>query len=270
MSKPSNTTLSQLIQNFFCERLQAQQQVSPHTLASYRDTLRLLLAFVQEQTRRPPSQQTLSDWCAPMILRFLDHLEKDRGCQACTRNARLAALRAFMRYVTQQAPEALAWATQVLAIPLKRYDRHLVQPLSLMEVDFILESTDPITPSGRRDHLLFNLLYHTGARISEALQVRQQDIHWGPPPTLCLHGKGRRERIIPLLKPIAQELKQTLAQSPHEPTALLFQNRFGQPLTRWGVEKRLRQTVHRAALRCPSPQNRAISPHTFQRHRPAS
>jgi site-specific recombinase XerD len=224
-----------LVQNFFCQRLQAQQQVSPHTLASYRDTLR-----------------------------FLDHLEQERGCQTRTRNVRLAALRAFMRYVSQQAPEALALTSQVLAIPLKRFDRQLVQPLSVAEAQAILAATDPATQSGRHDHLLFNFLYHTGARVSEALQLRQQDIHWGPPSTACLHGKGRKERVLPLLKPIARELKCAWAQSPHQPSTLIFQNRFGQPLTRWGVEKRLGRTVQRAAQCCPSLKGRTVSPHTFR------
>ncbi len=264
MSKPSLPSLSQLVQNFFCQRLQAQQQVSAHTLASYRDTLRLLLAFVERKTGRSPSQQALRDWNGQMILRFLDHLEKERGCQARTRNVRLAALRAFMRYVSQQAPESLALASQVLAIPLKRFDRQLVQPLSVPEVQAILATTDPATRSGHRDHLLFNFLYHTGARVSEALGLRQQDLRWGPPSTASLHGKGRKQRIVPLLKPVALELKRALAQAPQEPTALIFQNRFGHPLTRWGVEKRLRRTVQQAAQHCPSLKGRTVSPHTFR------
>ena len=198
MNKPSLPPLSPLVQNFFCQRLQAQQQVSPHTLASYRDTLRLLLAFVERQSGHSPSQQTLGDWNGPTILRFLDHLEKERGCQARTRNVRLAALRAFMRYVSQQAPEALALTSQVLAIPLKRFDRQLVQPLSVPEAQAILSATDPLTHSGRRDHLLWSFLYHTGARISEALRLRQQDIGWGPPTTACLQS-GRLSREYPSL-----------------------------------------------------------------------
>ena len=192
MSKARGPALDQLVQNFFWQRLQAQQQVSPHTVASYRDTLRLLLAFVQQQTGRAPSQQTLSDWNASMILRFLDYVEKERGCQARTRNTRLAALRAFMRYVAQHAPEALALASQVLAIPPKRFDRRLIQPLSVPEVEAILAATDGAAPGGRRDHLLFNLLYHTGARVSEALQLRCRDIQWGPPSVVCFQGKGRK------------------------------------------------------------------------------
>lgn len=238
MSKLPSLPLGPLLQSFFCQRLQDQQQVSPNTLASYRDTMRLLLHFVAEQTGCPAHQQTLTDWRADTILHFLDHVEKERDCQVRTRNHRLAALRAFMRYVTQQAPEALALAGQVLAIPLKRFDRPLIQPLSREETQAILQATDLSTDSGRRDHLLFNLLYHTGARITEALQLRPADIHWGPPPTLCLHGKGRKERVLPLLKPLAQELQQALSLRPLEATALIFQNRLGQRLTRWGVQKR--------------------------------
>jgi len=264
MNKPSLPPLGPWVQDFFCQRLQSQQQVSPHTIASYRDTLRLLLAFVEQKTGQPPSQQTLGDWNGRTILNFLDHLEKQRGCQARTRNVRLAAVRAFMRYVAGQAPETLALTSQVLAIPLKRCDRRLVQPLSAPEVAAILAATDPATPGGQRDHLLFSLLYHTGARVSEALKLRSQDIHWGPPNLVCFHGKGRKERSVPLLKPLAKELKHLLDQCPQEPGALIFKNRLGQTLTRSGVEKRLNQTVRRAVHRCPSLKARTVSPHTFR------
>jgi site-specific recombinase XerD len=252
------------VQDFFCQRLQSQQQVSPHTVASYRDTLRLLLAFVAQKTGPPPSRQTLGDWNGRTILNFLDHLEKQRGCQARTRNVRLAAVRAFMRYVSGQAPETLALTSQVLAIPLKRCDRRLVQPLLAPEVAAILAATDPATPGGQRDRLLFSLLYYTGARVSEALKLRFQDIHWGPPNVVCFHGKGRKERSVPLLKPLAKELKHLLAQSLQEPGALIFKNRLGQTLTRSGVEKRLNQTVRRAVQQCPSLKARTVSPHTFR------
>jgi integrase/recombinase XerD len=153
MNKAPPLPLGPLVQYFFCQRLQAQQQVSPHTVSSYRDTFRLLFAWVERQTGRAPSQQTLADWDAPQILRFLDHVEKKRGCRARTRNVRLAAVRAFMRSVAQQAPEAVALTSQVLAIPLKRFDRPLVQPLSVAEAEAILAAIDLHTESGRRDHL---------------------------------------------------------------------------------------------------------------------
>jgi site-specific recombinase XerD len=223
-----------------------------------------LFAFVEQQTGRSPSQQTLADWDAPMILSFLDHVEKKRGCLARTRNVRLAAVRAFMHSVAQQTPEAVALTSQVLAIPLKRFDRPLVQPLSVAEVEAILAATDLDTESGRRDHLLFNLLYHTGARVSEALRLQQQDVHWGPSSTVHFHGKGRKERVIPLLKPVVQELQPLLARQPAEPTAFLFANRWGQPLTRWGVVKRLGLAVARALPQCPSLKGRTVTPHTFR------
>ena len=256
--------LGQLLHSFFCQRLVAQQHASAHTVASYRDTLRLLLAFVQARGGPAPSQQSVADWSASTILAFLDHLEQERGCQVRTRNARLAALRAFMHYVAQQSPEALAHTTPVLAIPLKRYNRRLIHPLSQPEVQAVLEATDASTASGRRDHLLFNLLYHTGARVSEALALRQQDLNWGSPSVLHLHGKGRKERTLPVLQSLAIELRDYLSRLPQQPDALIFQNRFGEPLTRWGVVKRLRQTVQRASQRCPTLQNRTVSPHTFR------
>lgn len=264
MNRTPIPSLDRLLQAFFWQRLQAQQQVSAHTLASYRDSLRLLLHFVHRQTGRPPSQQRLADWNAPTILRFLEHLETERGCQIRTRNVRLAALRAFMRFVAQQAPESLALANAVLAIPLKRFDRRLIQPLSEVEVEAILQATAGTTATQRRDHLLFQLLYHTGARISEALALRQRDIRFGPPAVVCFQGKGRKQRAIPLLPPLVTELKSALARSPNDPEAFVFPNRWEGPLSRSGAEKRLRRLVRQAQGRCPSLRARSVTPHTFR------
>jgi site-specific recombinase XerD len=264
MSKDLSPSLGQLLQSFFCQRLLAQQHASTHTVASYRDTVRLLLAFVQEQRGRAPSQQSLADWNAPTILAFLDYLEQKRRCQVRTRNARLAGLRAFMRHMAYQAPEALAQTNQILAIPLKRYTRRLVQPLSPAELEALLQATDPATQSGRRDHLLFNLLYLTGARVSEALALRQRDLCWGPPSVLQFQGKGRKERAVPLLKPLSTELRDFLNGAPQQLDALIFHNRFDQPLSRWGVVRRLQHTAQRASQRCSTLKNRVVSPHTFR------
>ena len=209
MSKTSSPLLAPLVETFFCQRLQGQRQVSPHTLGSYRDALRLLLAFVQQRTGRAPCDQTLADWDAATILLFLDYLEKERGCQARTRNLRLAALRAFMHYVAQQAPEALAVANGVLAIPMKRFERRLVSPLSEPELEAILQTTDQTTESGQRDHLLLAFLYYTGARISEALQVRHQDIQWGPPSTVSFQGKGRKYGKVVVMERCSKNTLQT-------------------------------------------------------------
>src|SRR6266498_2590611 len=179
MSKAVVKTLQELVQTFFCQRLQNQQRVSGHTVASYRDTFRLAFEFIQKQTGRSPSQQSLSDWESPTILSFLDYLEKERGCEPRTRNSRLAAIRGFMRYVSQQEPAALALSSRVLAIPTKRFDRPLLGFLSKEELNAILGAVDGNTISGRRDGVLFRLLFHTGARVSELVALRRQDIRFG-------------------------------------------------------------------------------------------
>ena len=264
MSKVSTTAFSQLMQNFFCQRLQIQQRVSGHTLASYRDTFRLGLEFIKQQTGREASQQKVEDWDAPNVLAFLDYLENKRGCQPRTRNNRLAAIRAFMRYVGQQEPMALAVSSRVLAIPMKRFNRPLLGFLSAPELDAIVSAIDVNTDSGRRDRLLFGLLYHTGARVSEILALQRQDIQWGRVASLQLKGKGRKLRLVPLLKPIATELKRHLTEIPTEPLTPVFTNRFGESLSRSGVEKRLQIAVTCASKRCASLKGRNISPHTFR------
>jgi len=264
MPKALPNRLPELVQRFFSERLQSQQAASAHTLASYRDTFRLLLKFIEQKTRRAPSQQRLQDWNASHLLQFLDHLEKQRGCRARTRNSRLAAIRAFMRYVAQEEPAALHLTQRALAIPMKRFDRPMLGHLSGSEVAAILAATDATTASGRRDHLLWSLLYNTGARVSEILALQRQHVREQPTPAIEIQGKGRKQRLLPLWKSTATELKKHLANLPAEPTAALFVNRFGQPLSRSGVEKRLRLVVERAGCACPSLRGRSISPHTLR------
>jgi integrase/recombinase XerD len=264
MSKELPNRLPELLETFFCHRLPSQQAVSPHTLCSYRDTFRLLLRFIEQKTGRAPSQQRLQDWNSSRLLQFLDHLEQQRGCQVRTRNSRLAAIRTFMRYVAQQEPSAVALTQSVLAIPMKRFDRPLLGHLSRPELEAILAATDSTTPSGRRDHLLLSLLYNTGARVSEILALQPRHVRQQPTHLIEITGKGRKQRLLPLWKSTASELKMHLASLPAEPTGFVFTNRFGQPLSRSGVEKRLRLAVQRALPACPSLGGRRISPHTFR------
>ena len=263
MTKPAPRSLPELIQDFFTQRLERQRRLSPHTIASYRDTFRLLLRFIEQRTGREPARQQLTDWEAPALLAFLDDLEQQRHCQPCSRNFRLAARRTFLRYVAQQEPSALALAQRVLAIPMKRHDRHVLGFLTPVEVEAILAATNA-TESGRRDHCLFHLLHQTGARISEALNLQRQDVLWQPRVEVQLHGKGRKQRTLPLNAAVAAELKTHLRGRPSEPTAWVFANRWGEALTRSGVEKRLARTVQQAARQCPSLKGRSISPHTFR------
>jgi integrase/recombinase XerD len=266
MSKAQPNPLPSLVQSFFAQHLTAERQLSPCTAASYRDTFRLLFAYVESKTRRNASAQHLEDWDAPHVLRFLEYVEKQRGCSARTRNARLAALHCFMGYVAQRQPAFLALAGRVLAIPSKRHTQPLLGFLSVEQLQAILEAPTAATVSGRRDRLLFQLLYNTGARVSEMVALNREDVAAGTCQNLALHGKGRKERLVPLWPKTARQLRQWLEQLPPEPSTPVFTNRFGKRLSRFGVEKRLQQAVHEAAKACPSLQGRQISPHIFRHY----
>ncbi len=252
--------LPNLIQTFFSERLQAQRQLSPATIASYRDTVRLLLNYVEQQTHRRPSQQVLEDWDAPQILQFLQQLEKQRANSPRSRNLRLTAIHSFMRFVAQQAPEVLALTARVLAIPMKRFERPLLGYLSHSEVKAVLSAPDKTTASGQRDRILFELMYNTGARVSEVAALNRQDIQLPPIRLVQLQGKGRKQRAVPLWKSTAAHLQGWLAQNPGLPSGPLFTNHLGQRLSRFGIQYRLQC----AARHCPSLKGRAVSPHVLR------
>ncbi len=253
-----------LVQNFFARHLVAERQLSPCTVASYRDTFRLLLGYGQAQLRRSAATQRLEDWDAPHILGFLEHLEKQRHCCARSRNARLAAIHCFMRFVAQREPRFLALAGRVLAIPNKRHARPLLGYLTAAQVQAILEAPAPDTVSGRRDRLLFQLLYNTGARVSEIVALNRQDLLRNTCQTVTLHGKGRKERTVPLWPKTARQLRQWVEQLPPEPSAPVFTNRRGDRLSRFGIDKRLAQAAQKASRVCPSLHGRRVSPHVLR------
>ena len=263
MSKAKLSLLPGLVQDFFVRHLVAERHLSPCTISSYRDTFRLLVNYLENQIHRCASEQRLEDWDAPGILGFLDHLEKDRKCCPRTRNARLAAIHCFMKYLCRRCPESSALAQRVLAIPSKRHAQPLVGYLSVQEVQAILDTPSGSTYSGRRDRLFFQLLYNTGARVSELVALNRQDFDCTC-QTVTLHGKGRKERTVPLWPKTARQVRQWLDQLPQSPSTPVFANRFGTRVSRSGVEKRLRQTAHEAAHVCPSLRTRRVSPHVFR------
>jgi integrase/recombinase XerD len=257
-------TLASLLQDFFCQWLTAQRNASPRTIASYRDTFRLLLRFVQDRCHGSLATLALADMDAPVVLRFLDHLEHDRGNCVRSRNARLAALRSFYQYVASRDPAQLQVVQRVLAIPRKRHDRPVLGFLQPAEMRAVQEATDTSTWSGRRDHVLLATSYNTGARVSELVSLQASDFTAGPTATLHLRGKGRKERRVPLWKSTARLLSRWLAANPGPTDRPLFPNRDGQPLTRSGVAFRLRLATRRAIDACPSLRGRKISPHTLR------
>jgi len=253
-----------LVRDFFCERLLNQQNVSPHTIAAYRDAFRLLLAFVQRRKRKPPSKLCLEHIDAPTVLAFLEYLETERGNCERTRNARLAAIRAFVEYASARDPAALPLAQRVLAIPQKRFNRPLLGHLTRPETEAVIDAPDLTRWSGRRDRAMFQVMYNTGTRVSEVIGLCRRDLHLGPSAYVHVHGKGRKDRCIPLWKATAAILTEWLTETTDGEDMPLFPNRHGKRLSRSGVEDRLRRAVVQASLRCPSLRGKDVSPHTLR------
>jgi len=254
---------SSLVQDFFMQRLMSQGNASARTVASYRDTLRLLLRYTAA-TGKPPTTLTLADLDAPFILAFLDHLEQKRGNSVRTRNLRLAAIRSFLHYAALCDPTSLPTIQRVLAIPTKRFDRPMLGFLSREEMEAVITAPDPSTWSGQRDQAMLATLYNTGARVSEIASARISDAQLDR--NLCLHirGKGRKERTVPLWKRTANVLKAWCARLDSVAEGPLFPNRDGSSLSRFGVAKRLRTAVAAAVQKCPTLAGRRVSPHTLR------
>lgn len=256
--------LAALIQGFFCDRMVQQQNLSAHTVASYRDTFRLLLQYCQEQQRKSPEKLKPEDLDAPVVLAFLDHLERHRGNSARTRNTRLAAVHSFMKYAQSRDPGLIAVAQRVLAIPAKRFHRPLLGYLSKDEVAAVIGAPSQDTWSGRRDRMLLAVLYNTGVRVSEAIALRRMDVVLTPTRTVRIRGKGRKDRQVPLWKATAASLKDWLKEIDSGPETPLFPNRHGRAMSRSGMEDRLGQAVKAAVSSCQSLRGKKVSPHTLR------
>jgi len=262
--RPFSPAFSTLLQDFFCQRLVNQCNASTCTIAAYRDTFRILLSYLEQFHKKRPGEVTLTDLDAPRLLSFLDYLQEVRKNSIRSRNSRLAALRSFMRYAATRDPASLPIIERVLAIPVKRYDRRLLGFLSRDEIQAIQEAPAPSTWSGQRDRIMFGLLYNTGARVSEVVGLRVSDVSLDQGPSVRIRGKGRKERSIPLWRTTAAALRQWLNRIDQAPTAPLLPNSFGKPMSRSGVESRLKKAVQIAAKKQPSLLGRAISPHTLR------
>ena len=255
------TSFPELLQRFFAH-MRSAREVSPHTTAAYRDTFRLLLPFIAKRRRISVDQITLETFVPDTILAFLDHLQRDRRNTPRTRNARLAGIHAFVRFAMDQvAPDFLADAQRLLAIPCKRAEKPLLGFLTRAEVEAILAAPDLSLWTGRRDHLLFALLYNTGARISEALQITQKDLQRR---IVRLHGKGRKERDVPLWPQTERELRNWCEDNNIAASAPVFYNRDGHPISRRNANRRFDLTLAKAAASCPSLRGRKITLHTWR------
>jgi len=258
------TALAPTLQAFFTERLIRQRHASAHTIAAYRDTLRLLLGYAAEHTGRAPSALDIADLDAPLIGGFLDHLEHGRGNGVRTRNARLAAIHSLFRFAALAHPEHAASIARVLAIPPKRFDRALISYLTEPEVDALLTCCDQTTWTGRRDHALLLLAVQTGLRISELTGLTRADVHLGSGAHVACHGKGRKDRITPLTNATVAVLRDWHGEHHGAPGAPLFPTRRGTPLSRDAIEHRLAHYARLAANRCPSLRGKTITAHVLR------
>ena len=227
--QPSFATL---LERFFTQRLMQQRQASVHTIASYRDTFRMLLQFAHKRLRKAPSALALEDIDAPLVMAFLDELERVRGITARTRNLRLTAVHSFFRFAAFEVPTHAAHIQRVLAIPAKRFTRTLVPFLNPQEVDSLLAAPDQRAWSGRRDHALLLLAVQTGLRLSELTGLRHEDLHIGTGAHVRVIGKGRKERCTPLSKSTRVVLAAWIREPPRAKDQPLFPNARGGRLAR--------------------------------------
>ena len=260
-TESADVTLGTLTQAFFLERLIAQRNASRQTVVAYRDSFRLLLHFADRHLGKAPERLALTDVDAPLVLAFLDHLERDRRNSIRSRNARLAAIRSFVHFAAFKEPAALPSLQRVLAIPMKRFDRPLLGFLSKDEIHAILGAPSANRWSGQRDRIMFATLYNTGARVSELTGLRVADVILEGSACVHLHGKGRKNRSVPLWRTTTTQLRHWLPRIDSRPDRPLFPSTRGGRLARPAVTARLRLAVQRAVGQCPSLANLHISPH---------
>lgn len=256
--------LSNLIQDYFYQRLINQRDSSQRTISTYRDTFRLFLCFSQEYLGKRIDKIQLSDLNAEVVLRFLDYLETKRKNSIRTRNNRLATIRSFMQYVALQEPTSLTMIEKILAIPFKRFDRPLVGFLTREEIRAIIDAPKSESWSDQRDRVLFATLYNTGARASEIINVCVSDIDLSRSKSILLHGKGRKERTIPLWTSTITLLRNWLKRINSDPECFVFPNRYGEKITRSGLEYRLSVATKIASKNLSSLIKKRVSPHVIR------
>lgn len=257
------TRLAPTLQAYFTTRLCGELGASPHTVAAYRDTWRLLLRFTAQTYGWAPTKLDLAQLDAALVSRFLTHLETGRGNSVTTRNARLAAIHSFYDYAALRHPEHADTIARVLDIPAKRHHRTDLTYLTPLEVTALLAAADPDTTAGRRDHAMIQLAVTTGLRVSELTALTPADIHLGTGAHVACTGKGRKRRITPLDQQTVTTTRQYLTGLPAG-TQFLFPTRTGTRMSTDAVARRLTQLVNVAAPSCQTLAAKNVSPHTLR------
>jgi len=262
MSRPID--FPALLQSFFTKRLMAQRRASPHTIASYRDTFRLLLQFAHKELGKPASQITLEDLNAKFIGAFLDDLERSRGNGVRSRNLRMTVIRSFFRYSILEAPQYSELIQRVLAIPSKRQERRLVGFLSRIEIDALLSAPNRNNWLGRRDYTLLLIAIQTGLRVAELTALRHQDVVLGRGAHVRCEGKGRKQRSTPLTKPAITVVAEWIREQGQENTRILFPTASGGRLSSDSVQYLVSKYAAAAQRTCPTLKTKRITPHVLR------
>lgn len=257
-------TFPALLQAFFTDRLMQQRRVSPHTIAAYRDSFRLLLRYARDRLKACPTALTLEQLTPAFIGAFLEHLEHDRRNSARTRNARLAAIHSFFRFVALAEPAHALLCQRVLAMPSKRYDQKPIAFLTRPEIDALLATPDRSTWRGHRDHTLLLLAVQTGLRVSELIGLRRQSIVCDMGAHVRCDGKGRKQRCTPLRAETVSALRAWCRRQPGAPGDPLFPSGYGRPLSRDAIEHLLSRYAQRAASHCASLRYKRVTPHVLR------
>jgi integrase len=258
-------TVTSLLQGFFTERLVRQLQASPQTVSAYRDTIKLLLMFAAQKTKKAPTRLTIDELDAVTVGAFLSYLDNERHNSTATHNARLAAIHSFYRYALPLIPDRAHTASQVLAIPQRRHDRAIVSYLTSPETDALLAAPDRTNWYGRRDHALLLTTVQTGLRVSEVTGLTIQDITTTTPGA-AVHttGKGRKERVTPLTRQTAVVLRAWLPEAGPAPSGPAFPTHRGTRMSTDAVQRLVAKHATAAALSCPSISSKHVTPHTLR------
>ena len=266
MCSTAPNALARAVHGFFGPYLMEQRGLSRHTVLSYRDTLALLLRFIAQTRHTDPATLDLDALTADVILAFLKHLESDRHNKTSSRNVRLAAIHAFARYVSIQFPERLQQVQQIVGIPFKRAGTRPIEYFEYDEIRAILDSADRATPSGRRDYALLALMFNSGARVQEIVDIGACDLQLQSPPQIKLVGKGRKTRICPLWPQTAKVLKAFVAERALDSrsNAAVFCNQRGERLTRFGIRYLLGKYCRIASGKSPSLTRKRLHPHSVR------
>ncbi len=258
------TLVAPTLQAFFTDRLTRLLQASPRTIASYRDTLRLLLCFTQENTGKQPAKLDWDDLNETVVAAFLEHLETYRHNTARTRNVRLTAIRSLFKYAALRHPEHASVIAQVLSIPPKRHQKRQISFLTAQESKALIDAPDQSRWEGRRDRAILVLTLQAGLRVSELIALNTGDIQLGTGAHVRCEGKGRKQRTVPLTTPAQTVLTAWMAERAGRPGDPLFVTRTGRRLSRDAIEQRVTTHGGTATTNCPSLKSKQLHPHVLR------